>query len=391
MNSQFKNSNLGFYLYAAIIVFITAASIIVFWYMIAGYKLGTYPEDTILGSVYIGGLKEDEVKSKVESRIGRWLNDDTIVFELTYQGYSYQFNRELFFYDIDLSTFNLKDGITNILYASYQGTDRNTVISEINALPFLEGIQDKINLDQVISDILSDAGFMKSYSSKKIEDYFLDYDAAVTEISRNSIRVFDGVSVDDFIASINLLYPDGKIPVSKKELFDVVALFGSEMTDSEMSVLSTGMMDLLLETNFNINEVHYNPNFDHSLYTISNYPYLGNNAKINRIIQQGFSFYNPNDSDYYFTIEKIDATNIRFILHGLAFVDDISINILTTPVDYITQTTDDPNILQTGYNGAIVEVTRVIVGVDGNVSYNKTIVFEFYPPVKEITLQVQLP
>lgn len=391
MNSQFKNSSLGFYLYATIIVFIAVASVVVFWYMISGYKLGTYPEDTILGSVYIGGLKEEDVKLKVENRIGRWLNDDTVVFELTYQDYSYQFDREIFFFDIDLSQNNLEEGETNILFANYQGTDRDTVKYQISTLPFLEGIKDNIDINQIITDILADAGLMKSYSSKKVEDYIIDKEAAITIVESNSMRIFDGVYIDDFLDKINIVYPDGKIVATHKELFEVIDVFGSEMTDSEMSVLSTGMMDLLLATNFNINEVHYNPNFDHSLYTVDNYPYLGHNAKVSRVINQDFSFYNPNDSDYYFTVEKKDETNIIFKLHGLAFVDDISVLVSTIPVEYVTQSTNDSSILQSGYNGSIVEVTREIVNVDGNVSYNNKIVFEFYPPVKEIVLQIQLP
>ncbi len=391
MNSQFKNSSLGFYLYATIIVFIAVASIVVFWYMITGYKLGTYPEDTILGSVYIGGLKEDDVKSKVESRIGRWLNDDTVVFELTYQGYSYEFDREIFFFDIDLSQKNLSKGETNILFANYQGTDRDTVLNDIDALPFLDGLQENIDMDLLITDILADAGLMKSYSSKNIEDYLIDIDLSSKSLERTILRVFDGIDVDDFITKINLVYPEGKIITKSKELFDIVDIFGDEMTDNEMSVLSTGIMDLLLATNFNINEVHYNPNFDHSLYTVNDYPYLSHNAKINRVINQGFSIYNPNDSDYIFTIEKVDETHVLITLTGLEFVDEISVSTIISPVSYITQATNDPDILQNGYNGAIVEVTRLIVGVDGNVKYNSVIVFEFYPPVKEIVLQVQVP
>ena len=391
MNSQFKNSSLGFYLYATIIVFIAIASIVVFWYMISGYKLGTYPEDTILGSVYIGGLKEEDVNLKVENRIGRWLSDDTVVFELTYQGYNYQFDREMFFFDIELSQFNLREGETNILFANYQMDDREYIINEINSLPFLNGIQDNIDVDQIITDILDDAGLMKTYSSKEVEDYFIDVDASTKSLERSITRVFDGVDVDDFLDNLNLVYPDGKIIANRNELFDVVDVFGDEMTDSELSVLSTGIMDLLLATNFNINEVHYNPNFDHSLYTVDNYPYVGHNAKVSQVINQGFSFYNPNDSDYYITVEKVDETNVLFTLTGLDFVDDITFSIFSTPVDFITQSTNNPSILQDGYNGAIVEVTRVIVGIDGNVSYNKKIVFEYYPPIKQIVLQVQLP
>ena len=58
MASQFRNSNLGYYLYTAVIVLIGAASVFAFWYMITGFNIGKYPENTFIGSVYVGGLTE---------------------------------------------------------------------------------------------------------------------------------------------------------------------------------------------------------------------------------------------------------------------------------------------------------------------------------------------
>ena len=130
MNSQFKNSNLGFYLYAVIIVIIAIASIFVFWYMVKGYKLGTYDENTILGSVYLGGIKENEVETKLIGRIERWLDDDSIVFEATYQGYNYEFDRELFYFDLEHSLFYLNQGVTNKMTVKYQSNDRLEIYDE---------------------------------------------------------------------------------------------------------------------------------------------------------------------------------------------------------------------------------------------------------------------
>ena len=88
MNSQFKNSSLGTYIYAFLILIMTAAVVFIFWYMYSGYKMGTYAENTVLGSVYVGGLREDDVDPLMNTRIDRWLGDETVLFEATYQGYS---------------------------------------------------------------------------------------------------------------------------------------------------------------------------------------------------------------------------------------------------------------------------------------------------------------
>ena len=88
MNTSFRNSNIGFILYALIIIIIAGVFLITVWYMAFGYRLGTYSENTVIGSVYLGGLQEDELERKVNQKIDIWLADPTIVFELTYQGYN---------------------------------------------------------------------------------------------------------------------------------------------------------------------------------------------------------------------------------------------------------------------------------------------------------------
>ena len=165
MNSQFRNSNFGSVLYIGIIIIIALGLVIISWYMFAGYKIGTYSEDTILGSVYIGGLREEEIDERVYDREDRWKEDETIVFELTYQGYSYEFDRDLFFFNLPLSMTILKDGETNKLIAQYQDTetsnDRVDVIEEIQELDFLAHVEGNIDYETLVTDILNDAGLMK--------------------------------------------------------------------------------------------------------------------------------------------------------------------------------------------------------------------------------------
>jgi len=385
MNSQFKNSNLGFYLYAIIIIIIAVSSIFVFWYMVSGYKLGTYAEDTVLGSVYLGGMQEEEVELKLDQRIERWLDDETIVFEVTFQGYSYEFNRELFYFDLETSIYRIVDSQTNELIVSYQGSEREMVINEIKNSQFLEGGSENYRLEDLINDILSDAGFMKSFSSKRLEDYIIDEAISHVELSSLSIQVPTGVVVNDLVQSIYERYPDSKIVINSKELFDIVEELGSYLSDAEMTIISVGMLELIHETNFAINELHYSSTID-EYYTLEDYPNFGKNVDINQYNNNSFSFYNPNNSYYYFELEKIDESNVRLSLTGIEFIDDIVVDILPTPIAFSTQTTNDENNIQNGEDGMIIEVTRTITNIYDVVTYDKIIIYEFYPPEKEIIL-----
>ncbi len=392
MNSQFKNSNLGFYLYALIIFAVAVVTILIFWFMLSGYRIGTYDEDTILGSVYLGGLHEEEVGAKVEQKYVEWLDDETIVFELTYQGYSYQFDRELFSFNVALSTYGMVEGQTNELIVEYQasGTDRQDTIDEILALPFLANVSDNIDIETLINDVLNDAGLMKTYSLKKVEDYLVDESASTEIISTVDIDLPDGVNAADVVDSIVAIYGDEYIDLESKMLFDIVDELGSLLNDSEMTILSTGMLKLSHDTNFSIHEVHPVTLIDFTVYTLDNYPNFGSNTKVNRIADNSFSFFNPNNSDYQIKVEDLGSGNLRLTLYGLSFVNTITTDLGPSSkqlIKYITVETPDDTKLQNGHDGMIVIVHKTITNLDDEIVSEQDVLFEFYPPIKEIILE----
>lgn len=384
MNSQFRNSNFGFILYTAIVTIMVLATSFVIWYMTIGYRVGTFGPETRLGSVYIGGLTEEDIIPLMDERIDYWLNDDTIVFRLQYQEYEYIFDRDLLLFDLELSTYSLKDGQTNTLVAYFQTDDVQRIRNEILALPYLDNIKDNININGLITDILTDASLMKSYSSKNVEDYIIDIELEIIELGSSHFSVPEGVQIDSVIAKINEKFADGKIIIPSKELFDISTLLSTELKDQELRMLSSAMLETILNTNFIINEVHYDPTIDFSVHSIDTYPYFGRNTVINRVVDESFSFYNPNVFTYYFTIEKIDEFNGELKLYGVPFEYTIEVNIQKTQIPFIIQATDDVELLQIGYNGVVVEVQRIITDIYGNEIKDDIIIFEFYPPIPEI-------
>lgn len=388
MNNQFRNSNFGSILYISIIVMVALGMIIITWYMLVGFRTGTFAEDTILGSVYMGGVPKEELEQRVYDRIEDWKEDETVVFELTYQGYTYEFDRELFFFDIPLSKSYLQEGETNDLIVYYQdtGTDRQDTINEIKSLPFLIDVKENINYDDLLADIMDDAGLLKTYSSKAIESYLVDPDLNVEELGSVEFHIPEGFTVDLMIESIQAIYGDEYIDVNSKELFDVVESLSNELSGTEMNILSSAMLKLIWSTNFSIHEVHYDPLIPAG-YDLETYPDFGSNAEIDTGVGYSFSFYNPNDSKYSFKVEAVNENSARLTLLGLPFVNTITYEVVESDIPYITQTTDYDDDIQTGREGKIVIIHRVITDINENIINEKDIIFEFYPPKVEIVLE----
>jgi len=390
MNSQFKNSSLGFYLYAFLIVIIVAAVAFVFWFMITGYKLGTYEENTLLGSVYVGGLKEEEVEPIMFTRIDRWLGDETILFEAKYQGYSYAFNRELFDFNITQSTQNIVNGKTNQLEVYFGGSKKQDIIRELKSLVFIQGIKENIDYDSLVDDVLRDASLMKSYSVKNFEDYLIDETLSYEIIGSEIIYIPNSVNIDSLIAEVELVYEDGKILIPSKFHYDIIDELGGLLDDKELGVLSSAFLKLILDTNFSINEVHYeNRITSNGNYTIDDFPYFGFNSIIFERENESFSFYNPNEGYFYFELVKVEGseTQVQVNLVGLPFVNQITADVVKTEIDHITKITTDENDTKSGVNGVVIEVVRIITNIEDYVIYNQVIVFEFYPPEVEIILE----
>ncbi|MFK5883075.1 MAG: hypothetical protein QM489_01905 [Candidatus Izemoplasma sp.] len=393
MSTQFKNSNLSYYLYSSIVIIIGAASVFVFWYMFNGYKAGSYSENTLLGSVYLEGYDESDVAGKMTSRIDDWLLDDTIVFEITYQGYSYEFDRELLDFNIETSIDDITNGITNDLYVSYNDTNKNFVINEIRTSIFLNGIETEFDLDAILERVIYDASYMKSFSSSELEDYLIDKETSFVVIHQNIVETPALFDVNNLMIKINNNFDDGVVTVNSNELFSVLEIFDGQFTEDEMTMIAIGMLDNIKYTNFVIHESHYNTELGGpvtgELYDLTNYPYFGKQTRVVPSLDDDFSFYNPNDGFYEFTFSIVSANEIMVTMSGLAFVDTIIVTETITIINYITQETDDIEALRDGKFGKIVEVNRRIINSYGDEIIDGIIIFEFYKPETEIILDIE--
>ncbi len=385
MNSQFKNSRFGTLLYVFLIAIVALVTILIFWYMLFGYKIGTYSEDTLLGSVYLGGLHQEEVNEKIEDKYVDWLHDDSIVYELTYQGYNYEFRRDLFSFNIDLSMARLIDGETNELVVEYQqnGNDRENTIQEIQELPFLADVIDNVDIETLVNDILIDAGLMKTYSSKKVEDYLKNETASDVVINEYTFELPGSYNGTSLINSLEEQYGNTTIVIDENQLFDFITELSEGMSVADMSVLSKGVIGVLLESNFNLHEVHYDYVVDPQLYDLEDFVLAGRNVKVEN--DKSFSFHNPNDSAYKLVVNYNEADNeLTVQLVGLPFVNTYIADPVEIPVPFTVKYSIyvDPS---PGEDGLLVLVEREVYDINGEFVSSKEIKFEYYPPKPQYT------
>ncbi len=384
MFSRFRNSNIGYYTYTAIVLAIGAGSLVIFYFMITGFNIGVYEANTVVGNVYVGGLNESEAEAKVRQRVSRWLEDDSVTYEAGYQGYYYEIDRDLLDFDFDATMANVRNGSRTPLVVSFPASALNTIDFELNQMHFMADFTDQFDIDEMIEDILDDAALLRELSRKQLNNYVFDRESFISVVSEGSAPLRPGMDGEALLAKIEDAHEDAKILLSSMTTVSILDSFGEEFSSAELDVIGSAILDAIIPTRIGIIERHYNPRINFEVYTIDNYPYFGRNVRVNR--PAGFDFVIENECFLDFEIEfhLTPVGDLGARIRGCPYVDSVEVEQTETEIPYETMTTNDPGEVQEGHNGRIVRIRREVHGSNGEILDNYEIIFEHYAPVNEI-------
>ena len=389
MASQFRNSNLGYYLYTTIVILIGGASIFVFWFMVTGFNIGRFSENTNVGPVYVGGMTESEAELEVRSLIETWVQNDNVVFELNYQDFTYQFNRNLFDFNESESIQNIQDGRTVPLEVWYPDTIREQVLLEIQSLPFLSGLEFQFDFEALLDDVLTDASLMRTFSSKQLIDYVINEDNLFVLLFETTQPREAGnmgpLAIPPYIDGIVLYnklveaYPEGftinaKSTISMVETFDPLIF-----TDQELSFLGVLFLDMIPHLNLNVFERDYRAVINATYYTDHTFPYYGRNVRVRYSQDIDFSFEN-NTFDHYRVSFDLVGNFLNLRIHGAPRINPIVVEYRTLSTPYNIEVVDPSIPVRDGFNGRVVQVFRHILDQEDNIISSTRVVFESYRP-----------
>ncbi|XXM72272.1 VanW family protein [Lysinibacillus sphaericus] len=153
------------------------------------------------------------------------------------------------------------------------------------------------------------------------------------------------------------------------------------MTDEEMSVISTGLYEVLLYSGLEIVQRHYGR-------ALPDYAELGFEARVAKELHQDFKFANPDSSSYIISF-KIEGDSLRFILEGPQLPYEVEITLQdkqTVEPRVIKQYTPYVKRGQTkvkveGEKGIRVDVWKTTLDSKGAVLKEELISSDYYPPV----------
>ncbi len=390
------NNNVIYYLYTTFILLVGAGALVFFYFMVTGFNIGVYDENTVIGGVYVGGLDEEEAEEKVRARLLEWLEDDEIVFEVGYQGYYYQLDRELFTFDVSSTMQLVNEGGSTDLIVNYSAQARDTIISDMqrNFFDTEVGLEDFgllawFDLEEVLDDSLEAAANLRRLSRMELSDYLVDEALFNEELSSVELPMPAHVDAAELHHKLVNYLPNERYEIDAFSVHHLLDVFDDRFTSRELNVIGGLIQGVILPTNMYIQESHYNPQIDFNRYTIDDFPYYGFNVRLNRNVNYDYIFENHGYNQYHIEFILVDDETLEARLFGPPFLNEITVETHIEFIDPPVEQTGNPDEAQDGIQAVHVSVQRTKRDVFGDIVHYGNdayleIVFEFYPSVTEV-------
>ena len=340
-------------------------------------KNGSFDEGTMVGTVDLSGQTKPEASILLNEQWINWQNETTITIH--YKEKAEVFDNTLFTFLEEESFNRIKPGQRNELVVNLESLD--TFLSFIS--PTLTN--DILDIKKLKSDLLSKAASLETGNVEiQLADYLLD-----STLEQNN-------TVEEVVLKTNLSFNEKNIineqfheielaPMSQYSLIKHVEELGVQQLSSEaLSVIATGIYQVILPTNFSIMERDISEE-------LPNYAELGFEAKVNLEQNKDLVFFNGNESSYKILIEAKDD-RLVISLKGPSFLQQYKITTQDqqnftpkTIVQFNPELSPTQKIVEKeGKEGQFIKVVREIYTENNELIQKESISEDFYPPVHQV-------
>jgi hypothetical protein len=352
-------------------------------YLFGSAHLGTYLYDHVFQSesvsaneTKIAGMKlsndrNNETTNKLLEEINLW--KETQNLSITYMEVRERIPSEAFQFDVDATVEMAADGEDSPLLLQ---------IDEVLLRELLISLGmniESIHVDKLKDAITERASMLDGDEREFALEDFLNRPGEMKVLAENEMGNVESTSgLQEFLTD----FPEiGIEPVSTFSLLKFVEDQHISMTNKELSVISTGLYEILLHSDLEVIQRHHS-------HSLPDYAELGMEARVDKDIQQDFVFVNPNHQAYKIHFQT-SGNAILFILEGpeLPYEVEISLqNKQTVEPRVIKQYSPYMEQGQTevraeGKEGVQIEVLKRMLDSKGSVLKEELISRDYYPPV----------
>lgn len=342
-------------------------------------KEEVYPINTSVAGINIGGLTELEAKRKLENLLMDWKAN--AVYEFQYKEKSVQINNDLFAFDVEQTLKNITGNHTNSFAVEVNEEVLQTELEQYNSF----SIED-IEIDLLKSALLESATVLQVDEELIVEDYFASY------VSGKDIVNTVEMSVSDKIEELEAVLPFIKeITILPETTFSLLGLLEDvnqkTIKDDSLSILATGIYQLVLQTNFDIRERTTSKE-------LPDYVDVGYEAKASFREKLDLRFTNPNENAYLIAL-KLEDNQLILQLKGQEFPNDYKI-VTEGKEEYKPKTIiqfdsliegDQVQVKKEGKSGISATVIKEVLDKKGEQIKRETVSIDYYPPIYKVEVR----
>ncbi|MCM3360704.1 MULTISPECIES: VanW family protein [Bacillaceae] len=338
-----------------------------------------YPINTSVAGISIGGLTELEAKNMLENHLIGWKAN--AIYEFQYKEKTVQISNDIFVFDVEETLKNITENSANDFVVNVREEVLQTELEQYNSFSM-----EDIDIDLFKSALLEAASILQVDKKIAVEEYFASY------VSGKDLLNTVEMTVPDQIEELESVIPTIKeITILPKTTFSLLGLLEDVnqkgAKDETVSILATGIYQLVLQTNFDIRERTISKE-------LPDYVDVGYEAKASFRSQLDLRFTNPNEHAYLIAL-KVEENQLILQLKGQEFPNRYEI-VIEEKEEYEPKTIvqfdsllegDQVKVKQEGKNGISVGVIKEVLDKNGDQVKRESIATDYYPPIYRVEVR----
>jgi hypothetical protein len=332
-----------------------------------------FSENTFIGPINVSGLEEAEAMQEVTTKVMEWQTNTMIT--LTFQGGNAPFLVDQFSFQMNESVQGAKDSTVNQILVSLDSEAVETVLHSIS--PRLSG--EKVDIKRLEMDLLAKAAMLETGTiNVSVEDFL------ITPLSKE--QVIHTISIPMETAELSNI--GATLMIEPKSTFSLLSFLEkqglSELDSNSMQLLSSGIYQAILPTNFKIVERHIGTELIRDTL-------LGYEAKVDTLLKWDLSFFNPNEDAYKLEVYGDDQSLIIDLV-GAPFLYQYSMSedglqeFEQKKIKQYSPLLKSGEIIvsRNGQKGYYIEIYRVIKDETDTVIEKQLVSKDYYPPIHQV-------
>jgi hypothetical protein len=332
-----------------------------------------FSDNTWIGPINASGLNKEEVKQQLLTKVSEWQTHSSVQlsFKETYE----LIPIEDIIFKVDESVQVAKDSKNSELLIDIDDASIQNVLISIS--PTFE--DNKVDIAMLKRHLITE---VSSLQVKAIDINVEDF-LSIPEVEGQIVHSISIPVINDDIQNIGAtlkIEPNGTF--SLLSFLEIQGL--TELDPSIINLVSSGIYQAILRTNFEILERHIGSE-------LPEYIGLGYEAKVDANLKWDLSFYNPNDDNYKIEIYS-DGKSLKFDVIGVSFLYEHTVmqeglqifNPKTIKQYNPLLELGQSKITKNGQKGFYIEVSRLILDETGKLVEQQLVSKDYYPPVHQV-------